>query len=140
MAGAMNPNGPLGPGPGSGPGAMGGVASVGGGGANGEGVTSLPLGGGGAGGGGMAPGKTPSSTMEAQYMQQQSQIFVFSTNLANKSAEAVLQGQFQTIIAFHCSQPGTKKFLEVLLRILLLLLQNSLKFGFNSLRSCLEFC
>nr|CAD7575113.1 unnamed protein product [Timema californicum] len=30
-------------------------------------------------------------TMEAQYMQQQSQIFVFSTNLANKSAEAVLQ-------------------------------------------------
>ena len=45
-------------------------------------------------------------------MQQQSQIFVFSTNLANKAAESVLQGQFQTIIAFHCSQPGTKKFLE----------------------------
>lgn len=56
------------------------------------------------------------STMEAQYMQQQSQIFVFSTNLANKAAEAVLQGQFQTIIAFHCSQPGTKKILEVIFR------------------------
>jgi collagen type V/XI/XXIV/XXVII alpha len=53
------------------------------------------------------------STMEAQYMQQQSQIFVFSTNLANKAAESVHQGQFQTIIAFHCSQPGTKKILEV---------------------------
>jgi collagen type V/XI/XXIV/XXVII alpha len=51
--------------------------------------------------------------MEAQYMQQQSQIFVFSTNLANKAAESVHQGQFQTIIAFHCSQPGTKKILEV---------------------------
>ncbi|KAF4533444.1 hypothetical protein B566_EDAN001170 [Ephemera danica] len=49
---------------------------------------------------------------EAQYMQQQSQIFVFSTNLANKAAESVLQGQFPTIIACHCAQPGTKKYLE----------------------------
>ncbi|KAJ9574013.1 hypothetical protein L9F63_008610, partial [Diploptera punctata] len=51
-------------------------------------------------------------TMEAQYMQQQSQIFVFSTALANKSAEAVLEGHFSTIIAYHCAQPGTKKYLE----------------------------
>lgn len=48
-----------------------------------------------------------------QYMQQQSQIFVFSTMLANKGAEAVLHGQFPSIIAYHCAQPGTKKFLEV---------------------------
>ncbi|XP_063705545.1 protein BCL9 homolog isoform X2 [Culicoides brevitarsis] len=48
----------------------------------------------------------------AEYMQQQSQIFVFSTMLANKGAEAVLHGQFQSIIAYHCAQPGTKKFLE----------------------------
>lgn len=46
-------------------------------------------------------------------MQQQSQIFVFSTALANKGAEAVRGGQFQSIIAYHCAQPGTKKFLEV---------------------------
>lgn len=52
---------------------------------------------------------------EAQYMQQQSQIFVFSTILANKGAEAVLQGQFPSIIAYHCSQAATKKFLEVCL-------------------------
>ena len=58
-------------------------------------------------------GKQQPSSMEAQYMQQQSQIFVFSTTLANKSAEAVLQGQFPSIIAYHCSQPGTKKYLEV---------------------------
>ena len=60
-------------------------------------------------------------------MQQQSQIFVFSTNLANKAAESVLQGQFQTIIAFHCSQPGTKKFLEVRTLSLLLALNSPSK-------------
>lgn len=53
------------------------------------------------------------STSDAQYMQQQSQIFVFTTHLANKAAEAVMQGSFNTIIAFHCAQPGTKKLLEV---------------------------
>jgi hypothetical protein len=47
-------------------------------------------------------------------MQQQSQIFVFSTALANKGAEAVRNGQFPTIIAYHCAQPETKKFLQVL--------------------------
>uniref|UniRef100_A0A1B6CK17 B-cell lymphoma 9 beta-catenin binding domain-containing protein n=1 Tax=Clastoptera arizonana TaxID=38151 RepID=A0A1B6CK17_9HEMI len=51
-------------------------------------------------------------TMEAQYMQQQSQIFVFSTTLANKSAESVIQGQYSSIIAYHCAQPRTKKYLE----------------------------
>ena len=56
---------------------------------------------------------TGSGSGEAQYMQQQSQIFVFSTALANKAAEAVFQGQFPSIIAYHCAQPGTKKYLEV---------------------------
>jgi collagen type V/XI/XXIV/XXVII alpha len=46
-------------------------------------------------------------------MQQQSQIFVFSTALANKGAEAVRSGQFPTIIAYHCAQPETRKFLQV---------------------------
>ncbi|GBL74396.1 hypothetical protein AVEN_235362-1 [Araneus ventricosus] len=50
--------------------------------------------------------------METQYMQQQSQIFVFSTALANKAAESYLSGHFPSIIAFHCAQPGTKSFLE----------------------------
>lgn len=56
---------------------------------------------------------TGSGSGEAQYMQQQSQIFVFSTALANKGADAVLQGQYPSIIAYHCAQPGTKKYLEV---------------------------
>lgn len=47
-----------------------------------------------------------------EYMQQQNHIFVFSTQLANKGAEAVLGGQFPTIIAYHCTQPATKSFFE----------------------------
>ncbi|XP_055690416.1 protein BCL9 homolog [Lutzomyia longipalpis] len=47
-----------------------------------------------------------------EYMQQSSQIFVFSTSLANKGAESVLNGHFPSIIAYHCAQPGTKKILE----------------------------
>lgn len=53
-----------------------------------------------------------SNNMEVQYMQQQSQIFVFSTMLANSGAEEVMQGRFPSIIAYHCAQPGTKKYLE----------------------------
>jgi len=53
-----------------------------------------------------------SSSMEVQYMQQQSQIFVFTTMLANSGADEVLQGRFPSIIAYHCAQPGTKKYLE----------------------------
>lgn len=50
--------------------------------------------------------------VEVQYMQQQSQIFVFSTLLANSGAEEVMQGRYSSIIAYHCAQPGTKKYLE----------------------------
>lgn len=53
-----------------------------------------------------------SSNIEVQYMQQQSQIFVFSTMLANSGADEVLQGRYPSIIAYHCAQPGTKKYLE----------------------------
>lgn len=53
-----------------------------------------------------------SNNMDVQYMQQSSQIFVFSTLLANSGADEVLQGRFPSIIAYHCAQPGTKKILE----------------------------
>lgn len=48
-----------------------------------------------------------------EYMQTQNHIFVFSTSLANKSAEAVMTKQYASMIAYHCAQPGSKKFLEV---------------------------
>lgn len=61
------------------------------------------------------------SAMDAQYMQQQSQVFVFSTTLANKAAEAVIKGQFKSIIAYHCAQPKTKKYLEVIIPVYIIL-------------------
>lgn len=81
--------------------------------------------GGGGGGGGMMPmgksscqmgstggggGSMPGS-MDNTYMQNR--IFVFSTQMANKGAEMVINGHFLSIIAYHCSQPETKKILEV---------------------------
>ena len=52
-------------------------------------------------------------TMDQQYMQTSSQLYVFSTRWANRSAEAVMKDQFQSIIAWHESQPETKQHLEV---------------------------
>ena len=53
------------------------------------------------------------SQMDQQYMQQSSQIYVFSTQWANKGAEAVMQGAFPTIICWHENQPETRKHLAV---------------------------
>lgn len=55
----------------------------------------------------------PQGTMDQQYMQQSSQIFVFSTQWANKAAEAVMHGSYNSIICWHENQPETKKHLEV---------------------------
>jgi hypothetical protein len=41
------------------------------------------------------------------------QIYVFSTQWANRSADAVMQEHYPSIIAWHESQPETKKHLEV---------------------------
>lgn len=71
-----------------------------------------------SGSGGINIQPLPSNVMNKQsggmeYMQQQSQIFVFSTALANKGAENVINNHYSSIIAYHCAQPGTKKFLDV---------------------------
>ncbi|RUS89913.1 hypothetical protein EGW08_002354 [Elysia chlorotica] len=50
---------------------------------------------------------------EPPFMQQQSEIFVFSTALANQAAEGVRMGQCKTIIQFHMEHPSTKAFLQV---------------------------
>ncbi len=60
-----------------------------------------------------APPGVPTSQQDAHFMQQQSQIFVFSTALANKASDAVQRGQCKTIIDYHLEQPGTKTFLQV---------------------------
>ncbi|KAI1289979.1 Protein BCL9 -like protein [Halotydeus destructor] len=61
---------------------------------------------------GPPPPQKGSMSMDSQYMQQQSQIFVFTTGLANAAAEHVTSGQFPSVIAYHCSQPDTKRYLE----------------------------
>ena len=53
------------------------------------------------------------SNMDQQYMQQSSQIFVFSTQWANNAAKAVMDGQQPSIIGWHESQNETKKHLAV---------------------------
>ena len=53
------------------------------------------------------------SNLDQQYMQQSSQIFVFSTQWANNAAKAVMEGNYQSIIGWHESQGETKKHLAV---------------------------
>ena len=53
------------------------------------------------------------SNLDQQYMQQSSQIFVFSTQWANNAAKAVMDGSHQSIIGWHESQEQTKKHLAV---------------------------
>lgn len=83
---------------------------------------SMTAGGGGAGGG--APVIQPnaagghmqvplSQATDGHFMQQQSQIFVFSTNMANEAAEMVRAGQYGSMREFHMDQPSTKQFLQV---------------------------
>lgn len=61
---------------------------------------------------GPMPHQAPSTSGESQFMQQQSQIFVFSTQMANDAAETVMAGQYKNILSFHMDQPNTKKFLQ----------------------------
>ena len=53
------------------------------------------------------------SNMDQQYMQQSSQIYVFSTKWANMGAEAVMQDAYPSIVAWHEAQPDTKTHMEV---------------------------
>ena len=53
------------------------------------------------------------SNLDQQYMQQSSQIFVFSTQWANNAAKAVMDGNQPSIIGWHESQSETKKHLAV---------------------------
>ena len=92
MGMSMSPMGP-GPGPGAGPGGPGGPM---------QGMTpNGPLG----------PNVQVSDT---QLVQQQNEIFVFTTQLANDAAEAVHSGQYKNLLSFHVDQPATKSFLQVL--------------------------
>ena len=93
----------------------------------GMGMSMSPMGPGpgpgpGPGQGGPMQGMTPNGPMgpnnaqvsDAQLVQQQNEIFVFTTQLANDAAEAVHSGQYKNLLSFHVDQPATKSFLQVL--------------------------
>lgn len=50
---------------------------------------------------------------DVSLVQQQSEIFVFTTQLANEAAQAVQNGQYKNILSYHMDQPNTKSFLQV---------------------------
>lgn len=51
--------------------------------------------------------------VESPFIHQHSQIFVFSTDLANKAAGAVYHGLCKSIVDFHVQQPGMRELLLV---------------------------
>lgn len=60
---------------------------------------------------------TPSGTQTTpsngpQNTPQSSQLFVFTTHMANMAADAVLNTHFPSIVAYHCAQPNTRQLLE----------------------------
>lgn len=61
------------------------------------------------------PSTAAPGPIDTHFMQQHSQIFVFTTQLANQAADAVLQRKHTNILAYHMDQPSTKKFLQVVI-------------------------
>ncbi|CAG2225282.1 BCL9 [Mytilus edulis] len=53
-----------------------------------------------------------SMASDSHFLQQQSQIFVFSTRMANDAAELVMAGKYKNILNFHTDQPETQNFLQ----------------------------
>lgn len=62
----------------------------------------------------MSPGPImqPQQIPHQPYMQEQSIVFVFSTELGNQAAEAVGTGLFPSIIHYHCAQESTQRMLK----------------------------
>ena len=47
------------------------------------------------------------------FLQANNQVFVFTTQLANEAAEAVLKNEYPTILEYHKSLPSTAQYLNV---------------------------
>ena len=63
------------------------------------------------------PAMQPPTAVEGPFMQQQqSQILVFSTVMANKAAESVRSGQCASFREFHLNHPIVQNFLQVRVR------------------------
>lgn len=61
----------------------------------------------------MSPRNQFNMTSDSPYLQTNNQVFVFTTQLANDAAEAVLNNEYPTIIDYHKSLPSTAQYLAV---------------------------
>ena len=61
----------------------------------------------------MSPRNQYPVTSDSLFLQTNNQVFVFTTQLANEAAEAVLKNEQPNIIEFHKSLPSTASYLTV---------------------------
>jgi hypothetical protein len=61
----------------------------------------------------MSPRNQYTITSDSPFLQTNNQVFVFTTQLANEAAEAVLKNEYPNIIEYHKSLPSTAQYLTV---------------------------
>lgn len=61
----------------------------------------------------MSPRNQYTVTSDTPFLQTNNQVFVFTTQLANEAAEAVLKNEHPNIIEYHKSLPSTASYLAV---------------------------
>jgi hypothetical protein len=61
----------------------------------------------------MSPRNQYTITSDSPFLQTNNQVFVFTTQLANEAAEAVLKNEHPNIIEYHKSLPSTASYMNV---------------------------
>jgi hypothetical protein len=61
----------------------------------------------------MSPRNQYTITSDSPFLQANNQVFVFTTQLANEAADAVLKNEHPNIIEYHKSLPSTAQYLNV---------------------------
>jgi hypothetical protein len=61
----------------------------------------------------MSPRNQYTITSDNPFLQANNQVFVFTTQLANEAADAVLKTEYPNIIEYHKSLPSTTSYLTV---------------------------
>ena len=61
----------------------------------------------------MSPRNQYAVNNESPFLQTNNQVFVFTTQLANEAAEAVMKNDHPNIIDYHRALPSTTQYLNV---------------------------
>ena len=72
----------------------------------------------------MSPRNHYTITSDTPFLQANNQVFVFTTQLANEAAEAVLKNEQPNIIEYHKSLPSTAQYVAVSVIFLNMLIAN----------------